>query len=250
MVSWGRRKPQLGDDRSVDLGEATVDLEEISAYLARCRLVDLTRKVTPGKAKGPFETGSRLYEIEPFSHPPGELMHLIRMESHISTHLEAPNHYVTPRYGRKAKDIAQLSLKSFIGAALLIDCQSFPPRTAIGRRILESFQVREQDIVLLGNSPHSGDDRCFLAKEGVEYLVEKKIKMLGVDNSVFGENPRYRLREFDKYHTHDLLLSIDIPIIEGLANLDKIRRKRFLFLGIPAKMGGLESFPIRAVAIE
>ena len=28
------------------------------------------------------------------------------------------------------------------------------------------------------------------------------------------------------------------------------KEKRFLFFGFPAKMGGLESFPIRAVAIE
>jgi kynurenine formamidase len=225
-----------------------VNLEQIGTYLARSRLVDLTKKVVPGKAKGPFETGSRLYEIEPFSYPPGELMHRIRMESHISTHLEAPSHYVTPRYGRKAKDISELPLKSFIGLAVLINCKDFSPRTAIGRHMLESFRILEHDIVLLGNSPYTGDDRCFLAKDGAEYLVEKKVKMLGVDDSVFGENPRYRLRVFEKYHTHDLLLSNNIPIIEGLANLDKIGRERFLFFGIPARMGGLESFPIRAVA--
>jgi kynurenine formamidase len=32
--------------------------------------------------------------------------------------------------------------------------------------------------------------------------------------------------------------------------LSELNKQRFLFLGIPAKMGGLESFPIRAVAIE
>jgi len=35
-----------------------------------------------------------------------------------------------------------------------------------------------------------------------------------------------------------------------LANLEKLEKQPFLFFEFPAKMGGLESFPIRAVAIE
>ena len=177
-------------------------------------------------------------------------MHYIEMESHISTHVEAPNHYVTPRYGRAAKDISELALDKFFGTAVLVDCKDLPPKTAIGGDILKRFNIRENDIVLFGNSSHSSSDRCYLDKEGVEYLVQKKIKMAGIDDTVFGENPEFRGKIFEKYHTHDLLLSNDIPLIEGLANLGELRKKRFLFIGIPAKMGGLESFPIRAVAIE
>ena len=86
--------------------------------------------------------------------------------------------------------------------------------------------------------------------KGVEYLVQKKIKMAGIDDTVFVENSEFRGKIFEKYHTHDLLLSNDIPLIEGLTNLSELRKKRFIFIGIPAKMGGLESFPIRAVPIE
>ena len=49
---------------------------------------------------------------------------------------------------------------------------------------------------------------------------------------------------------HDHMLSNDIPMIECLANLGKLKKSRFFFLGVPAKMGGLDSFPIRAVALE
>lgn len=227
-----------------------MNIGEVKVFLSSARIVDLSKKVIPSKAAGPFETGARKYEIKPFTYPPGELMHTIEMESHISTHIEAPNHYVTPRYGRKAKDISELPLEKLFGIAVFINCKNLPAKTAIDREILERFKIEENDIVLLGNSPHSPEDRCYLAKEGAEYLVRKKIKMAGVDDTVFGENPRYRLRIFEKYHTHDLLLTNEIPLIEGLANLSELRKERFLFIGFPARMGGLESFPIRAVAIE
>jgi len=74
--------------------------------------------------------------------------------------------------------------------------------------------------------------------------------MVGVDDTVFPEDPKYAMKDLEKYFCHDLMLSNEIPIIEGLANLDKLKQKRFLFFGFPARMGGLEAFPIRAVAIE
>ena len=227
-----------------------IDIEQINKFLSKARIVDLSKKVIPGKASGPFETGARKYEIEPFTYPPGELMHTIEMESHISTHIEAPNHYVTPRYGRKATDISEIPLEKLFGIAVFVNCKDLPAKTAIGVDILEKFKIKENEIVFFGNSPNAAEDRCYLEKEGVEYLVQKKIKMAGVDDTVFGENPKYRLKVFEKYHTHDLLLTNEIPLIEGLTNLGELRKERFLFLGFPAKMGGLESFPIRAVAIE
>ncbi len=225
-------------------------LEEIYSSLAKGRIVDLSKKVMPGKAEGPLDTGARKYEIKSFAFPPGEIMHMIEMESHISTHIEAPCHYVPARYGRPAHDISEVELTRFFGMAVLVDCKGLPPKSPIGAKILEGASVQQGDIVLLGRSPHTGQDRCFLAKDGIEYLLGKKIKMVGVDDTVFPEDPKYAMRDLQKYFCHDLMLSNEIPIIEGLANLRELKKQRFLFFGFPAKMGALDSFPIRAVAIE
>ncbi len=225
-------------------------LEEIYSYLTQGRMIDLSKKVTPGKAEGPLDTGTRKYEIKSFAFPPGEIMHMIEMESHISTHIEAPCHYIPARYGKPAHDISEVELTRFFGMAVLVDCKALPPKSPIGAKILEKFSIRQGDIVLLGRSPHTGQDRCYLAKDGIEHLLEKKIKMVGVDDTVFPEDPKYALRDLQKYFCHDLMLSNEIPIIEGLANLGELKKDRFLFFGFPAKMGGLDSFPIRAVAIE
>ncbi len=225
-------------------------IDDIAAYLAGGRVVDLSKKVTPGKAEGPVDTGKRKYEIKPFYFPPGELMHMIEMESHISTHVETPSHFVPVRYGRSAQDVSELSLAKFFGRAVLVDCRNLAPRTAIGAETLAGFEIQEQDIILVGRSSYQGDERSFMTKEGAEYLVQKKIKMLGFDDTVYPEDPRLLPKDLKTYFTHDLMLSNDIPIIEGLANLADLSKPRFLFFGFPAKMGGLESFPIRAVAIE
>jgi arylformamidase len=224
-------------------------IEDVVEYFSQARVIDLSKKVTPGEAEGPLDTGKRRYEIKPFPVPPGEIMHNIEMESHISTHMEAPSHFVPVRHGRSAKDVSELMLNTFFGMAILVDCKDLAPKTAIEGEILEKFQIKEKDIVLIGKCRHQGRDRCYLAKEGVEYLVQKKIKLVGFDDTVFPENPEYG-KDLNKYFTHDLMLSNEIPMIEGLANLGELKKERFLFFGFPAKMGGLESFPIRAVAIE
>ena len=225
-------------------------IEDVAVYLAKGRVIDLSKKVMPGKAEGPVDTGPRKYEIESFASPPGEIMHYIEMESHISTHVEAPSHFVPVRYGRSANDVSEIALTKFFGIAVLVDCQDFAPRTAIGAEVLSRFQIQEEDIVLIGKCKYRGGNRSYLIKEGVEYLLHKKIKMVGIDDTVYPENPKLLPKDLKTYFTHDIMLSNEIPIIEALANLGELKKPRFLFFGFPAKMGGLESFPIRAVAIE
>jgi kynurenine formamidase len=227
-----------------------MNLEEIGAYLLTGRIVDLSKKVEPGKAVGPLDTGKRKYELKKFTFPPGEIMHFIEMESHISTHIEAPSHYVPVRHGKPAHDISEVSLSRFFGIGVLVDCKDLAPKTPIGAEILMRFPIHKDDIVLIGKCPHPGKDRCYLVKDGIEYLLKNKIKMVGVDDTVFPEDPQYAMKDLAKYFCHDLMLSNEIPIIEGLGNLNQLKKRRFLFFGFPAKMGGLESFPIRAVAIE
>jgi arylformamidase len=227
-----------------------MNVAEIAAYLARGRVVDLSKKVMPGQAEGPLATGKRRYNLKPFSYPPGELMHYIDMESHISTHVEAPSHFVPVAHpGTSAPDVSEVALSHFFGVATLVDCNNLPPKTAIGRAVLEKFNIQENDIVLIGRCPHSFENACYLVKEGVEYLLAKKVKLVGVDDTVFPEDPQLE-RTLQNYTTHDLLLSNGIPLIEALANLAELLKPRFLFFAFPAKMGGLESFPIRAVAVE
>jgi len=49
---------------------------------------------------------------------------------------------------------------------------------------------------------------------------------------------------------HQVLLGNDIPIIEGLAHLDKLSESCFMFIGLPLKVKGEDGDYCRVIAIE
>ena len=234
-------------------------MEQIAEHLNNGRVIDLSLKMNPGSTEGPSAKPSRRYKIKKFEYEPwkiwsgpGETMHYVEMESHVSTHVEAPSHYIPARHGRSAPDLSELPLSTFFGSAVLIDCTELGPRTLIGAEILREFPIQEGDIVLVGKGQHigpDGDDRSVLTKEGAEYLLSKKVKLIAFDDTIIPENTQV-MRDLSTMFTHETMLSNNIPIIERLTNLEELTKTRFLFFAIPPKMGGIDSFPIRAMAIE
>lgn len=224
------------------------ETSELAAALASSRVIDLTKHIAPGKVTGPVGMGPRKYELTYFSFPPGERMTEIHMENHISTHVESPFHFMGPRHGREGKDVSELPLQTFFGEAVFVNLQPCQPKQEVLPAVAEAAGVRPRDIVLLGNGAHEGRDRPFLGQAMARYLADLPAKMVGIDDTVFPENPEILLRELEQYFIHDYLLSNEIPLIEGLAGLSELPKERFAFFGVPAAMGGCDSFPIRAMA--
>ena len=50
--------------------------------------------------------------------------------------------------------------------------------------------------------------------------------------------------------SHEAFLGHDIPVIEGLVNLDKLTRERVFYIGLPLRTNSLDSSWARAVALE
>ncbi len=206
------------------------------------RLVDLSLKLEPGKEK-------RRLEIRRFRYEYGEFMHDIDTMSHIGTHVECPSHYVDARWSdRHGADISEVPLETFIGEAVFVDLSGKGPREAITPGDLEVAGIKKGDIVLMGNSHFTGEDRPYLSPEAAKWLAEKGVKMVGFDDSVSVEAPR--VKTLKDMATHENLLCNGIPIIEGLVNLKGLKKRRFIFIGLPVAIKGLDSFPIRAIALE
>jgi arylformamidase len=157
--------------------------------------------------------------------------------SHIGTHVETPSHYVPG-----LKDVTQLPVEVFVGEAVCGDMTYLPPNSPITPEDLEKLGVKEGDILLL-HSKRRGDERPYISAKAAQWLKERRIKMLGIDDGI-------RLEEsMDLMATHENLLKNDIPIIEGLTNLENICGRRFYLIALPLKIRGLESSPVRAIAI-
>jgi len=226
-------------------------IAEAAAILTKGRIVDLSKRVVPGGAEGPPGAPPRWYQIGQFTFPPGELMHYIAMESHISTHVEAPSHFLPALHHRPGDDVSEVPVEKFFGMAVLVNCKDMGLNTQIGSEILKTFPIEVGDIVVVGNSPWRAAQRPWLTVAGIDYLVDdRKIKMIGLDLTVRVERPEVAGKNLAGYYLHDKTLSNGIPVIEQMDHLSNLSKARFFFMGIPAAMGGLDSFPIRAVAIE
>jgi len=208
--------------------------------LKKARIVDLSEKCVPGQY-------DRRLEIRKYTVYAGEVMHDIDMMSHISTHVEAPSHYITPCFGKPAKDISELPLESFLGEAIFADLSGLSPKEPVSSKFLKEIGVKKDDIVIIGNSKHTGDDQNYLAAEAVKFMADTDIKMLGMDQTFKIEE---WFKPLDQMFTHRYLMAKDIPIIERMDHLSDLKEKRFFFIGIPVAIVGLDSFPIRAVALE
>lgn len=192
-------------------------------------VVDLSPLLVPGKEK-------RRLAIRPFiAELDKTIMHDVDMMSHLGSHVEAPSHFKS-----NLSDISALDVRKFYGEAVCIDLRYKKACEAILVEDLEKH-VKEDDIVLL-HSGIRGEDAPYISKEAAEWLSHR-IKMLGIDDTINLEE------SYELMVSHRYLLEKNIPIIEMLSNLDKVVGKRFIYIGLPLKIYGLDSSPVRAIAI-
>ncbi len=208
------------------------------------RIIDLSAELHPGvlKVNGEYTHGreARRLELRQFIYAPDKtFMNWVESETHLGTHVEMPSHYI-----EGGKSASEMPLETFIGEAIILKFDSLKPENREGRPIEPSHLsgVKKGDIVLMW-SPFKGNEAPYISPEAAKRLSEKRIKMLGVQN-LRVEAPGGSMA------THDNLLRNDIPIIEGLVNLEAVRKERILYIGLPLRIANLDSSWIRAIALE
>ena len=86
----------------------------------------------------------------------------------------------------------------------------------------------------------------YLRRKG--YLVDAGARMLGTDLAGV-ELPPSDPRLAEQYNHHQLL-DKDICLIEHVGHLNRLSRSRFIVFALTIPIAGLDSFPIRIVALE
>jgi len=212
--------------------------------LEKYRIIDLSAELHPGvlKVNGEYvhSREARRFEIRQYVYAPDRtFMHWVETETHIGTHVEMPSHYM--ENGKSASD---LPVETFMGEALVLRFDFLKPQNGKGKPIKAEHlaKVKEADIVLMW-SPYKGAEAPYISTEAAKELAQKHIKLLGVQNIGVEES-------YTSMATHGNLLKNDIPIIEGLASLDTIRKERVFYIGLPLRIFGLDSSWIRAIALE
>lgn len=173
----------------------------------------------------------------------------IEMGSHQGTHLDAPFHFL-----EHGKTLDQMPLERFYGPAALVDLApggELPPTTAITPEMLQphadAFQAGGRAILRTGWYRQFGKSGYFtecpsLTENAARWIADRRIWLLGMDmptpSKIAGRQ------------CHEILLAdgVEIVVLEGLTNLDRLPRE-FLLAAFPLNFQGRDGSPVRAVAI-
>lgn len=220
--------------------------------MLRGRIVDLTHKLYPGREEYHLELETHFTdELYPEYKRDKDVWYIlqdIRMSSHCGTHIEFPYHH-----NRNGLDAGNFPLERLIGEAVLLDFTHKQPGEVV---TLEELRGRDAkihigDMVLFNfncarfyRTPQS-HERPQIAHEAIRWLItEKKIDLIGSDASGI------EVKGAPNQPNHQLLMDNQIPIIEFAANLDQLRKERFILWVLALPVVGLDSCPIRLIAVE
>jgi arylformamidase len=208
------------------------------------RIYDISLTLTPGMPTWPgdpplkVERASKMEDGEP-----NNVTHLA-MCAHIGTHVDAPFHFL----GGDSPTVEKLPLKTLTGrvyvlavpeadmiTAAVLEKADIPPRT---RRLI--FKTRNSDY--WANPLHAfKTDFVALSADGAQYLVERGVKLVGVD--YLSVAPFH-----DPIPTHQVLLKAGVVVVEGL-DLSQVSQGRYSLYCLPLKLAGSDGAPARAILI-
>ena len=230
----------------------------------------------------PIFPGYEEIKLERITHhaKQGVMTHKITTIFHTSTHVNAPLHLIPGAAG-----VGELALDRFFGTGVVV---SIPKRKwgLIEPSDLERAkpQIKAGDIVLIDTGWHrkySDSKEYFgyapgLSKAAAEWLVKKRVKLVGVDTATVDHPlatslgphrngpqikyllPEYKdatgreaIKDFPEWNpAHRVLLEAGIPTIENVGgDLDELKGKRCTFQGFPWKWREGDACVIRLVAM-
>ncbi len=174
----------------------------------------------------------------------------LHIYGHAGTHMDAPRHF-----GVSNRSIDQYGPADFIGKAHILRLNVTGDSRLISvpdlQPVADRLQPGDSLVIQTGWSSFVFDDRY---RDGLprisdivaEYLVDRKIKMLGVETpSVADVNNLDELAQI-----HRILLDGNVIIIEGLTNLNQIKNDTFTLLAFPLKIKDGDGAPARVIAFE
>jgi len=206
------------------------------------KIYDITAEISQNLP--PYGNGFRPQITHPAQMSKGDSYNISKLSfsSHTGTHADMPLHFIAD-----GTDCTTTPLDHFYGPAKVMHV---PVKNHIRKADLVGLDIQAGDIILLntGQSKYMGDgtfkeDFIALIPEAAEYLVEKKIKTLGIDYlsiDPYGS---------DDFAVHKILLGNNIAVLEGLV-LDGVPEGEYILSALPLKYPNGDGSPVRAILVE
>lgn len=245
-----------------------VDIERVSHKAG----VEKFNRVIMGKTllgKIKYALGARIVRKEDLPDEEFLSLEVVHSPVHIGTHLDYSFHYGSKSEGRPAKTAEEIPLEWCYADAVKLDLTHKKPSETIKAQDLEAalkkinYTLKPNDIVLLrtGADKLYGGPRYFSDYPGmdvsaIDYLLDKGIKIFGVDTMGIDRPYRFMLKEFLEkrdpklfYPAHFYGRIREFIHIERLANLEKLPDYGFKVICFPIRIKQTGAAWSRVVAI-
>ncbi|MCA1823649.1 MAG: cyclase family protein [Frankia sp.] len=212
------------------------------------RLVDLSHVITAGMTTYPGLPGPEISphltrEASRERYAPGTEFAIdwIRMLGNTGTYLDSPFH----RYADGA-DLAGLPLERLADLPIVV--------VRSQERAITAGHFAERDVDGCAVLLHTGWDRHwgseayggtapYLAADGVQWLVENRAALVGIDSVNIDST------DTNERPAHSGLLAAGIPVLEHLTNLAELPETGARLHAAPPRVASFGTFPVRAYAV-
>jgi arylformamidase len=203
------------------------------------RLLDVSVPFVPGMPAYPGNPAFELQPVKRIAEGGSSNVSRLILGTHTGTHVDAPKHFFDDGAGADA-----LSLDLLVGPARVV---ALTRAGGISADDLAEIDLENAVRVLLKTAnSRFWEDRGFredythLTEEGARYLVERGVKVVGIDY--------LSIEQFKKKGApaHRVLLSNSVIVIEGL-NLSEAEPGPYELMCLPLRIVGADGAPARVV---
>jgi kynurenine formamidase len=216
-----------------------------------------------------YALGKRIVRKEDLPDEEFLSLEIVHAPVHVGTHLDYSFHYGSSSEGRASKTSEEIPLEYCYCDGVKLDLRHKKPNETIAAQDIEaalkkiSYSLKGNDIVLL----HTGADKLYGSPKyfsdypgvdvsAIDYLLDRGVKVFGVDTMGIDRPYRFMLKEFLDtkdpkrfYPAHFYGRKREFIHIERLASLENLPDKDFKVICFPVKIKQTGAAWSRVVAI-
>jgi arylformamidase len=203
------------------------------------KLIDVTVPLDENLPAYPGNTPFQIEAIKRISRGGSTNVSTLHMSAHAGTHIDAPRHFFDDGAGAD-----QLPIELLLGRTLVVEVTSrhgIAPEDLSGVDLSEAVRVLFKTVnSRLWSTPEFRPDYVGLTEAGAKHLVERGVKVVGVDY--------LSIEEFRKpgAPAHRVLLGSGTIVIEGL-NLLEVEPGYYDMFCLPLRIVGCDGAPARVI---
>ena len=169
----------------------------------------------------------------------------ISLGTHTGTHVDAPLHFI-----KNGKTIDQIPLQKLIGQVTIVNYSNLKENQPVTVEMLRRVKVSTKMLFKFGWGRFWGNKKFYtgypyFTKEAAEYLVSKKVELIGIDIPS-PDNSNTKLGSKEDSQIHKIFLKNGIILVEYLANLEKVTDyESWNIVVLPLKIKGADGSPAR-----